>query len=507
MKTQILHLEPHDDVISARDKMGWGQTPRILLVLPDSRRILERRLDLTLLQRHSQAQRAQLALVTSDPEVKFNARELGIPTFRNIEDAQTRRWRRMRRARRRPALTRSMDQNGLAGTRQRRRELKAEMHPRRESWEERPAVRLLSFALGAMAVFVLAGVLAPSAEMALPAEVDTQTITFTAESSLNITEFGITGALPAHELKLEVEGRDTLPTTGSRTVPGDAATGTIQLTNLTDQALTVPAGTVVLTLDEPIIRFETTRAARIAAGSGQQTNVTVRALTRGEVGNVPAGRLQAMEGALGLSVSVANPSPMRGGTDFVGPAASMSDRRQLHERLVDALQHTAAEEFRALLGPGDMMLTGTPRLESILEEVYEPGADAPADRLSLLLRLEFSSLVVRGPDLEQLAGALLDANLPPGFAAQPGTIKLAHVTAPILIGADTARWQVQAERQVVARISSGEAVYLSLGLPAEKAVERLESILPLSGPPEITVWPAWWPRLPVLPFRISIRSR
>ena len=32
MKTHILQLEPHDDVFSVRDKMGWGQAARVLLV-------------------------------------------------------------------------------------------------------------------------------------------------------------------------------------------------------------------------------------------------------------------------------------------------------------------------------------------------------------------------------------------------------------------------------------------------------------------------------------------
>ena len=55
MKTQILRLEAHDDVISAHDKMQWSQTGRILLVWPEHGKILTRRLDLILLLRHSQS--------------------------------------------------------------------------------------------------------------------------------------------------------------------------------------------------------------------------------------------------------------------------------------------------------------------------------------------------------------------------------------------------------------------------------------------------------------------
>jgi len=42
MKIQIIQLEKHDDVISARDKMAWCKAPRILLVYPRGSRILTR---------------------------------------------------------------------------------------------------------------------------------------------------------------------------------------------------------------------------------------------------------------------------------------------------------------------------------------------------------------------------------------------------------------------------------------------------------------------------------
>jgi hypothetical protein len=53
MKTHVLQLDVHDDVISVRDKMAWAKTPRLVLVLPRRGRILERTLDLRHLQRHA----------------------------------------------------------------------------------------------------------------------------------------------------------------------------------------------------------------------------------------------------------------------------------------------------------------------------------------------------------------------------------------------------------------------------------------------------------------------
>ena len=54
MKTQVIHLDPHDDLISIRDRMAWAKTPRILLVWPKRGRVGVRPLDLTLLRRHAE---------------------------------------------------------------------------------------------------------------------------------------------------------------------------------------------------------------------------------------------------------------------------------------------------------------------------------------------------------------------------------------------------------------------------------------------------------------------
>jgi hypothetical protein len=69
LKTQLIPLETHDDVISIRDKMSWAKTPRMLLVWPAKGRVDVRPLDLTLLRRHATSLGAELGLVTRDAEI------------------------------------------------------------------------------------------------------------------------------------------------------------------------------------------------------------------------------------------------------------------------------------------------------------------------------------------------------------------------------------------------------------------------------------------------------
>ncbi len=94
MKTQILQLEPHDDLVSALDKMGWGKSARIILVWPKKTRLLRRRLDLVLLQRRSHALGAQLCLVTNDPRVRYFAFQTGITVFSTLRKAQNKPWKK-----------------------------------------------------------------------------------------------------------------------------------------------------------------------------------------------------------------------------------------------------------------------------------------------------------------------------------------------------------------------------------------------------------------------------
>src|SRR5512141_519423 len=94
MKTQIIQLESHDDFISARDKMAWSKAPRILLFWPRKGRLLERELDLIALQRYAQSLGSQLGVVTGLPEVRANARDVGLPVFSSAVQAQRSPWRR-----------------------------------------------------------------------------------------------------------------------------------------------------------------------------------------------------------------------------------------------------------------------------------------------------------------------------------------------------------------------------------------------------------------------------
>ncbi len=242
MKTFILKLEPHDDIVSVKDKMGWAKNSRILIVWPEDGAQLNRKLDLVLLQRASQELGTQIALVSKDPEVRYQAPRLGIPVFTSLRKAQSQvHWRVPHRFRKPIALDYSLlrqntgnDVDKLLLTR-----------PQRSGKTLHPAARLAVFAAGVLALLAIAATLAPTARITLTPRTMVQDVLMDAHTSSEIQATDLTGAVRSELIQVEVEGRDSIPTTGVVQLPDRPAEGAAEFTNLTDQDVKVPLGTTV----------------------------------------------------------------------------------------------------------------------------------------------------------------------------------------------------------------------------------------------------------------------
>jgi hypothetical protein len=501
MKTHIIQLEQYDDNVSARDKMSWAKGERILLVWPERGRVLYRRMDLVLLQRQSAAQGAQLALVTRDPDVRYYAPRLGIPVFKSLRKAQRAVWRLPRRFRgaKPAAFIHDADQLDQPAR-------STPVRPERITPALKPARRLGYFALGVLSLLAIAMTLVPSAVVTLTPQTGVQEVTLDVRADTGITEVDLSGVVPARWVHVTVEGRDTTPASGSMLVPDGPAQGEALFTNLTDQRL-YPEGTVVP--GQTNQRFAVVREGEVPAGPGETVSLPVRALAPGSQGNLPAGSLIAIEGLLGTQVSVTNPQETHSGSDRREPAPSAEDRGLLAERLHEALEQTAIQELQRGLQPGGVLITSTLGLVNNLEERFQPGEGQPADQLALNLRQEYQAQVVSAADINALAQAVFNANLPPGFPVE-GSLQVENIgLTPSIDGGrgpeeNQLKWKLHAYRQILAQAPTPQAIRLVLGFDPEAASQQLQSELALEEPPKIRLTPAWWPRLPILPFRINV---
>ena len=503
MKTQIIQLEPHDDVISVRDKLGWVKTGRVVLVWPEHGRLLTRKIDLVSLQRQSLKVGAQLALVTVDREISDLARDLKIPVFSKLEQVQDRHWRVARR--RRLRLYRNQPQTDLIA----KRDL---VHPPEPAWLKKPLPRLGFFLLGVISFFAIIVYLLPGASINLTPKIQVQEVTLQINASPRFPVVNLNGQIPAYMHNIIVEGRESISTTGVTKLAESFASGYIRLTNLTENEVEVAKGTIVSTLPNAagqVVRFEISSAGRIPAGSGQNISLPVHALLPGKQGNLPPDSLVAVEGALGLQMSSTNLLPTNGGTERQTAAPAPQDYERLYQRLFANLQQSAVLELNRQASDVLIPITSTLALSTTLKQEYYPPlseADIPtaATQLTLMLRLSFSVVDVSTIDIQQLAQKVLDANLAKGFHVIPTSVQLVYPTQPKTDQNDTITWTVVARRMIQADLDVNEAIRLSVGGTPQKVNQVMITKLPLNSPPIIALQPAWWPRLPLLPFRIKV---
>jgi hypothetical protein len=315
----------------------------------------------------------------------------------------------------------------------------------------------------------------------------------------------ITGSIPAREKHVIVEGTQTVVVTGQGVTPQSKAKGSVIFRNLTQQAVTVPAETVVRTAGEPGVRFVTTRTGEVFAGVDEMLQLPVEAVESGRSGNVETETIVIVEGRLGLSLSVTNPEPLSGGRETPSMQASDADRERAKEALMEKLEEEARAQLANEMKTGDILFDDTFAISQILSEVYDPPAGAAGTKLTLTMQVEFSTLYAAASDLTQLASLALNASIPAGFRAESTSeeLILEPVTKPILNEDGFTRWTVRAQRRIVQQVNAAQITKM-IGNSFTLRPNSIGKGLPLQDAPESHLSPSWWPWVPIVPFRISL---
>jgi hypothetical protein len=493
MKTQIITLESHDDLISVRDRMSWAKTPRILLVWPKYEKVTLRQVDLKILQRHAATLGAQLGLVSRIRRVRLDADALHIPVFKSTGEAQRVAWPKPRRRRR---MAHRPPRKDL-------RDLREQSQVKEAAWRSHPVSRILVFLGGVLAVLVLVALFIPQAQVKLTPISKNQRLDLPVVASPAVKSVFITGSIPARDKRVIVEGTQTINVTGEGAIPQSKARGIVEFHNLTQQSLSIPAGTVVRTGEGA--RFVTTVDSEIDAGVGKILQLPIEAVDGGTAGNLEAETINSVEGRLGLSLSVTNPKPTSGGRELPSVQASDADRERAKALLMKTLEADARKHFADELSPGDLMFDNTLAVSQTLAEEYDPPAGAAGTKLTLNMRVEYLVQYAGASDLAALAALALNASLPPGFRADPsGALTVKPATSPTLEEDGSVKWTMRAERKIVQQINPSQVTQLLQGLGAWNVQSRLKKSLPLAAAPDVQLSPSWWPWMPIVPFRISV---
>ncbi|MCS7070949.1 MAG: baseplate J/gp47 family protein, partial [Anaerolinea sp.] len=314
---EYIYLNADDDAASVRDRLGFLRGRHVLLIWPETGNPLRRKLDLVLIQREAMRRAVRLALVTHDLQVMHNAAELNISTFETIRDSQRKKWKRGRSrvfaARlKRPGMPYDPDELMPYASRLREDEVTAFQ-------------RLLRGIARALALIALALIIIASAVLVVPGAtitvVPAQTIarvsaTIMADPTHDIAVIDVeNGIIPATLLRVEVEERASLPTTGLQELLSTPALGSVVFINRSERAVEVLAGSLVSTSAGTPVVFRTLNDVIVPAGVGRQVEVPIEAIpeSAGEIGNVSAGLINTVIGPLAESLEVRNLAPTFGG--------------------------------------------------------------------------------------------------------------------------------------------------------------------------------------------------
>jgi hypothetical protein len=309
--------------------------------------------------------------------------------------------------------------------------------------------------------------------------------------------------MPARVVQVEVVERDELPTTGIANVAAETAQGTVLFVNSTVREVRIPLGTLVSTSAGTPVRFQTMAPAVVEPRG--RARVPIAALEPGPGGNVPANRINRVEGGLAASVKVINPAGTGGGETEQVHRVTHGDKQQLRDLLLEKLIARAHAEISAVLEDEFLPIESMQINPYSIRENYDHHVDDRSDTLALEMRGVVWGLAVSRSVSEEIARRALTRQVRNGFELLPGTV---HVSQGDELSVDLETGDMRFVMEGVALMEAEIDISLIQeairGQPIDEAVAYLSDTLPARTPPELEVDPPWVERVPWLPFRIQV---
>jgi hypothetical protein len=509
VKEQIIHLEEHDDVDSIREKLGWVRADRVLLLFPSLPRqqIVQRKLDLVLIQREAARHQAQLALVTHDPAIKEHAAELGLPCFPTVEASHRRYWKTVQTQR---SIERDEQPVKLspelveAGSR-------LSAPPERLAPETRRLIATGFAALSLLALGAALILLLPSARIQIAPTSSQVSVTSTIVADpASAAVDTIRNIIPARVIGVEVEAAATADSTGMTQMPSEKATGSALFTNLIPEQVTIPQGTTIRTGTGEPIRFVTLAEATLPGQIGEVVEVPIEAVEAGFQGNLPSNRIIEVEGPLAAQVAVTNPDATRGGDTVEVASISEEDHARLRAIVLQQLQQRAYAEMQTdpFIDLQETEFVPVESLSVVLvhSETYLGSVGQTVDNTSLSMRVTVQGVAIDERFARQAIYEQVIDQIGDGYQINPDTLifRLGEVTD---VDEDhRVTFVMQGAGDVSAAVDLDEVRRLIRGKRVRQAAGILERSFALDRAPEIRVSPRFWPWMPLLTLRIDVRT-
>jgi hypothetical protein len=357
------------------------------------------------------------------------------------------------------------------------------------------------FSLGVFAVIALLLVLLPEAEIEITPATRLQEMQFTIKADPRVEQGNISGLVPMRTISIEVTETETKNSSGTINVGDNPATGELEVRNLTDSEITVPAGTIFRTLMEPIQRYQSTKPIKLAPQIGSTAKVPIQAINPGEAGNVEKEMVTGVEGQIGLWIEVTNPQNLENGSDRQIAAPTEQDLRDLEKVLALELEKSAIKAMQAA-EEGSIILPESIKIEEVLTQIQDPEIGTPADTMTLKSTAQYSGSFIDVKDIQNTANLIMDANLPKGYKPSENPVEVEVLSTNELEGS----FLIKASRNISARVSPDQISQFAAGKTPEAFLSSLPRIIEVGETPIIQIRPFFLGRFPFLSMRIHIEE-
>ena len=498
MKTLIVTAT--DDRYSVRENLDSIRDEPVVVILPweANAKNWDHPLDYELLLRDARDRAIDIAWVIEDPQLRPIAHAAGFRVFPALAAAETYHAHHARFPLRGARIPNRPQRPWYAAAPKRPKQPKLTRQP---AWVIALELVVLVGVLITIAGTLVIGV--PSAKIVVyPSGFSYSRIVAVSVDADLQTADPQTGTIPTRRVGEEFEAAVEVPTSGQGFSFTGRAIGQVLFTNLLGQDYRVPEDSVVRTTSGSYpVRYRTT--AEIVIPAFGQATAPVEALEEGPSGNVDAYQINLVEGVVGFAVRVTNPSPISGAVSKSVAAVSQADRDRAWEVAAEQVLAQAYNGLQDLLEPGEFLPQQALVVQAVPKQAYTHLVGEQSPTLGLALRLLISAQAVKAADVQAVALRQLVAQLPEGHTLTDARFSYGEA-AEEDVGPGDFTFYVTAQGYATADITEDDLRTLVLGLPLEEAVARLEAALPLVRPPEITVQPAWFGFVPLVPLRIDV---
>nr|MBC7245751.1 baseplate J/gp47 family protein [Chloroflexota bacterium] len=498
---QIIELQGDENITVIRNLLERATDQEVVLFVPRGCEALERNeVNLRVLRRWADNLALRIALVIEDRGTHVMARQAGFILLPSIEKAQKanlhlyeRRRRRLEGLPPRPSPVTTLPQPA--------RQVPIRAVRRKDS---RVYVGILVSVLSFLTLALFLLFVLPSATVTLTpvSEAVEASMEIVGVAGLKDINYGL-AEVPARLVSVEREGSDKIATTDRRDVPDAHAQGTVVFANRTTIPVTITKGTVVRTSSGENVRFYTVADAWLPGELFATVRVGILAAEPGPIGNVPALRINVIEGELAAQADVLNDARTSGGTLRRMSVVASEDQDHLRAKLMKRLQEEAYSELTAALSKSEFIPPDSLSI-AILDQEFDHKVGDMADELGMRMKVRVTGLAVDRAHGEKLLLRLLEQRMKPGYCLLDDS---ATFEQGDLIEAtpEKARFSMSAKARMAPAIEAKDVSTAIAGKTIEAAKEYLMHQFKLSSTPHIQLSNSLFQRLPWWAARIRVR--